>query len=470
MNPADQCAPLQVLLPILTNASLANERHRKSHPPLVGHATRKRRMFALRTTAVLLAGVLATGCMVFDVKEQQAKLDAVCTLNGTASATRAQAQSIVVVLLRRRTAVVSETADWQIVDHFILEQPGAWVFVTGAGEYRVIAFADANRDAVIQPGEAMVITVSDRIFSCAAGARFDNIALAIPASSPPLDFPVDVAALQARSAAAQVTKTLSQLTAVGEIISMQDERLSRANSADSLWRPFDAMIALHPGVYLLEPHDPRKTPVLFVHGVNDSPARFSPLIARLDRKRFQPWLYSYPSGVGLSDIADHLNQTMAKLRLRHRVPRFAVVAHSSGGLVARGYLLRHAADKRAGNTPLFVTISTPWDGHKMAELGVKYAPTVVRVWYDLAPGSEYLRSLFERPLPADISHHLLFSYRRDSSTYGESADQTVTVASQLSTMAQRESARIYGFDDTHTGVVSNAEMSALLNDLLEKHY
>lgn len=35
-------------------------------------------------------------------------------------------------------------------------------------------------------------------------------------------------------------------------------------ASDSLWRPFDAMFDLHPGIHFLGPHDPCKIPVLFV--------------------------------------------------------------------------------------------------------------------------------------------------------------------------------------------------------------
>src|SRR5690606_36018702 len=118
-------------------------------------------------------------------------------------------------------------------------------------------------------------------------------------------------------------------------------------------------------------YDSQKTPVLFVHGINGTPSNFAYLIARLDRTRYQPWLYSYPSGIYLDHIADHLSQTVTKLQLRYGVDRMMVVAHSMGGLVTRGFLLRHAQNSDL-HVPLFVTLSTPWAGHAAAELGVKH--------------------------------------------------------------------------------------------------
>jgi pimeloyl-ACP methyl ester carboxylesterase len=261
-------------------------------------------------------------------------------------------------------------------------------------------------------------------------------------------------------------RTLGQLTAVGEIAKLTDARFARDVAEDGLWRPFDFVAASYAGIYFLEADDPARTPVLFVHGIQGTPASFATLASKLDKSRFQPWFYYYPSGVHLSEIADHLAQTVAKVTRRYPHDRIVVVAHSMGGLVARGFLLRHASNAGAARIPLFITLSTPWDGHKAAEIGVKRAPAVVRVWEDMSPGSAYLRGIFEQPLAPGTPHHLIFTFRRDASSFGASDDEAVTVASQLRPAAQAGAARLYGFDDTHVGVLGNAEVSALVNRLL----
>jgi hypothetical protein len=48
-------------------------------------------------------------------------------------------------------------------------------------------------------------------------------------------------------------------------------------------------------------------------------------------------------------------------------------------------------------------------------------------------------------------------------------DQTVAPASQLRREAQREAVRINGFDESHMGVLGNAEVSVLINALLAQH-
>ena len=163
-----------------------------------------------------------------------------------------------------------------------------------------------------------------------------------------------------------------------------------------------------------------KIPVLFVHGINGTPTNFRYLVEHLDRTKYQPWLYYYPSGVRLSGIADHLDQTMKALQLQHGFMQYHVIAHSMGGLVSRGFLLRNQSGQSRPRVPLYITISTPWAGHKAAETGVNYAPAVVYVWNDMAPQSAYLTDLFfsnhngvqaHRPLPAGVQHHLLFGYK-----------------------------------------------------------
>jgi pimeloyl-ACP methyl ester carboxylesterase len=279
-----------------------------------------------------------------------------------------------------------------------------------------------------------------------------------------------VAGLQTMALDAQVSSVFGQQVAVGELTSLAEDLFSDQVAESGLWRPFDFLVDGYAGVYFLETYDPKRVPVLFVHGINGTPANFKYLIEHLDHKRFQAWVYYYPSGLHLATIAEQLNQTITKLQGRYRVQRFAVVAHSMGGLVSRGFILRHQQSRSASDIPLYVTMSTPWGGHKAAESGVKTAPVVVEVWHDMAPGSEYQRSLFAQPLPAEMQHHMLFTFQRKNSSFGESDDQSVTVASQLAVPAQRGAVRVYGFDDTHIGVLRNPEVSQLLNDLLARSF
>jgi len=416
--------------------------------------------------AALLCALATASCMFLDAREQQERLAETCYISGAVTSARDKPGAIVVVLARQR-----DDGGWLVADHFVLEGAGRWVFAADAGRYAVAAFDDRSRDLVYQPGEPYGTSGFDQPIACRAGAKIEAPTVAIPAKvRDPFPQKLDIAALQKRTIDGQAERTLGQLTVTGEVISLGDARFTQQNAESGLWRPFDFVQNSWAGVYFVEPYDANKIPVLFVHGINGTPASFDYLIEHLDRTRFQPWIYYYPSGLHLAAIANHLDDTMAKLELRYRVSRLAVVAHSMGGLVTRGYVLRAAENKRPVSIPLYLTISTPWGGHKGAETGVKTAPVVVHVWRDMAPGSEYQKAVFAQPLPTGVNHHLLFTFNRKSSSFGESDDQSVTVASQLLPSAQRGAVRIYGFDDSHVGVLRNAEVSTLLNGLLAASY
>jgi pimeloyl-ACP methyl ester carboxylesterase len=371
-----------------------------------------------------------------------------------------------VLLLRRETTAAQR---WDIVDHFVLERPGRWGFATLPGRYAVTAFEDRSRDLIYQPGETYGALGLDKPIVCARGVRVPELAVEIPPSvTTPFPQEVDVARVQARSMSSQMHASLGQLTVLGEIVTLADPRFRRAHADAGVWRPYDFVVHPRAGIYFLAPYEEHKVPVLFVHGINGSPTDFGALISRLDRGRFQPWLYYYPSGIELSTTADHLDQTMAKLRLRFGFERFAVVGHSMGGLVARGFLQRHAHSGRPAAVPLFVTISAPWGGHEAAR-GVRGTPLVAS-WRDMAPGSAYQNSLYAAPLPKETQHHLLFTFNREEVSQGESDDGAVTVASQLAAPAQRDASFIYGFDETHRSVLRSAEVAALVNRLLQQRY
>ena len=124
---------------------------------------------------------------------------------------------------------------------------------------------------------------------------------------------LDIAALQKRTLEGQAERTLGQLTVTGDVISLADARFTQQNAESGLWRPFDFVQNSWAGIYFLEPYDAKKVPVLFVHGINGTPASFDYLIEHLDSTRFQPWVYYYPSGLHLAGIANHLDDTLAKL-------------------------------------------------------------------------------------------------------------------------------------------------------------
>jgi hypothetical protein len=104
-----------------------------------------------------------------------------------------------------------------------------------------------------------------------------------------------------------------------------------------------------------------------------------------------------------------------------------------------------------------VSISTPWDGVKSAEWGG------IPVWMDMAPGSPFLKRLFEKPLPSSITCYLFFGVLG-----GNGTDGSVPLESTISLRAQGEAERIYAFPEDHMSILSSSVVIDRLNALLRQ--
>jgi pimeloyl-ACP methyl ester carboxylesterase len=101
------------------------------------------------------------------------------------------------------------------------------------------------------------------------------------------------------------------------------------------------------GIYMLEPYQPGKIPVLFIHGLLSSPATWAKMYNDLEadpviRKHFQFWGYFYPSGDPYFLTAADLRQRLVDLRTEldpqhadQALDDMICVGHSMGGLISR---------------------------------------------------------------------------------------------------------------------------------------
>ncbi len=101
------------------------------------------------------------------------------------------------------------------------------------------------------------------------------------------------------------------------------------------------------GVYLHEPYDPEKIPVLMVHGLRSSPLTWRDLLNDLQadpriRANYQFWMFLYPSGLPVPRSASYLREHLARVRDHfdpHRddpgMRRMVVIGHSMGGLLTK---------------------------------------------------------------------------------------------------------------------------------------
>lgn len=101
------------------------------------------------------------------------------------------------------------------------------------------------------------------------------------------------------------------------------------------------------GLYMLEPYDPSKMPVVMVHGLWSSPITWMEMYNDLRsdpqlRDHYQFWFYLYPTGQPFWFSATQMREDLALMR-RHLDPQrqspaldeMVLVGHSMGGLVAK---------------------------------------------------------------------------------------------------------------------------------------
>jgi pimeloyl-ACP methyl ester carboxylesterase len=360
-----------------------------------------------------------------------------------------------------------EAGHERLVDYFVMAGPGRYYFVVPAGTYHLAAFVDVNRDFTYEPGvDPAALLHAGEPVRVAGGATLNNLDLEVRAAgSARIPFAFSSAYGEGLAEGSE-----PDLRFVGTVTRIDDPRFSDENAHRGLWQPVEFVRQVGAGVYFLEPYDPKKIPVLLLHGALGHPGDFATIVAALDRRRFQPWLAYYPTATRLDTTTMALDRWMEQLYVRHRYRRLAVVAHSMGGLIARAFINRLAAsgDDRVHGLRLFVSVSTPWEGSALAQLAVDQSPVVAPSWYDMAPGSRFLRSLMEPELPPTVAYDVLYSYAGNSRfMYSEPNDGSVTVASQLLPRGLARARVVRGFAESHTSILDNPRVAELVNERLE---
>jgi pimeloyl-ACP methyl ester carboxylesterase len=133
------------------------------------------------------------------------------------------------------------------------------------------------------------------------------------------------------------------------------------------------------GLYFLEPYDPSRIPVVFVHGLMSSPFTWVKTISGLQqdpevRKHYQPWVFGYATGNPILYSALRLREELAKVDKAYpnHLP-YVVVGHSMGGM------LTHAQ----------VTTVT----REMWEKDKKFGPTAKSIFANNSSNSVVVRAM-----------------------------------------------------------------------------
>ena len=187
---------------------------------------------------------------------------------------------------------------------------------------------------------------------------------------------------------------------------------------------------MNPGAYAdtamlcrLQQYDPARTPVIFVHGLQETGASWAPMIDSLRddpwiREHYQFWFFSYPSGYPYPYAAALFRQDLDGIKRafpNHK--RVVLIGHSMGGLICR-LMITDTRDKiwrtffatSPGKTPLAS------DTRKLLEeaLIFNHRPDVQRVIFISTPhrGSELATNWIGR-----IGASLVRTPRLFTSTY-----------------------------------------------------
>ena len=256
---------------------------------------------------------------------------------------------------------------------------------------------------------------------------------------------------------------------------LSDPRFGQEQGRFGLWQPMDFLNKEWAGIYFLEEYDPGRIPVLFVHGISGHPQEFEKLIGELDGSRFQPWFYYYPSGFSLDGISTHLADLLQELQIEHDFDEFAIVAHSMGGLVSRGAILKYSEETERDDVQLFVSINSPFGGDVKAE-GAAGAPIAMPDSFkDMSPSSAYMTWVFYededrkvfKPLPEKAVHHMIIGFKGSGEPYNDGA---VSIESQAHVDLQEHAATLRAWNRAHVGALHQQRTVDRVNALLDDRF
>lgn len=255
--------------------------------------------------------------------------------------------------------------------------------------------------------------------------------------------------------------------AIGEVARPGDARFSEANGVEGLWEPHTALKQGNLGVYFMEPYQPGKIPVVFVHGIGGSPRDLAKLMASIDHSRYQVWFYYYPSGFRLAKAANVLSTILDILLEKHGVTRINVITHSMGGLVSRSAIL--GLQKNYGLAPVdrFIALSTPWGGDGSASSALRVMKDPLPAWIDMNPGSAFIKSIWATSLPAKTRFFMIYGYDTKRLPWlSNDNDSIINERTAADPRAQAAAERLFTAPYDHMGVLTAPETIGKVNEFL----
>jgi pimeloyl-ACP methyl ester carboxylesterase len=240
--------------------------------------------------------------------------------------------------------------------------------------------------------------------------------------------------------------------------SLDDKFFDPKYGTIGLYNPTEFISHTQGFIFGLENYDQQKTMVLFVHGISGTPRDWKYIVDGLDRRRFQPFFFYYPTGLQLdklgtvlAEIIDHIGRNT-----KDNTSKIVIVAHSMGGLVALSAINKLSENGLPPYLTMYCSFSTPYGGSDPAEYWKTKTPIMTPSWRDIATSSDFLQDITRRSFPKKLPFYVFFTYTDPSSIIPrESGDGVISLRSQLVPSMQVAATKILGFYESHMGILNN---------------
>jgi pimeloyl-ACP methyl ester carboxylesterase len=341
--------------------------------------------------------------------------------------------------------------------HHVVGLSGHYGVLLPSGEYDLLAFEDLNRDGYFETDEVVWESPPARPVIVGTAQSDDGIvAIRVEAGRAPSTAPVPV--------------HIVAVTNPMVVASADDPIFAPEFGEMGVYKPNLFMAKTQRWVFSIGEPDFSKAQVVLVHGIDGTPRDFRALVPSLDSSKYHVWLFYYPSGLRLNQLGLVLARVVDTIAAASDKPdpRFAIVAHSMGGLVGRRAVNELCRSGRPPYLRLYASFDTPYGGVESAAGAVRRGTELIPSWIDVASGSPFLTRLYEAPLPKDLPFHLFFGWGR-AGDHGPSpaGDGTISLPSQLDPRAQAGATGMSGYGDTHVGILSDPEALKKLSEVLE---
>ena len=345
----------------------------------------------------------------------------------------------------------------EIAHYTILHDSGEYELMVVPGNYYVFAYWDKNSNLIYEEGEPAGQYGDPKFVSVPAGGVVHQIDFVIPEKGSNIDLPHGF-----KVSPVKPKKLHSRLA--GAITDLDDERFSDENGRKGFWEPVEFYKEFGGNIYFLEEYDPEKIPILFVHGATGTPAGWKYFVNNIDRTRFQPWFFYYPSGARIKSMSYLLFWKLFNLQIKYKFDKMYITAHSMGGLVVRSFIVDYGT--YFPYVKLFISLATPWGGDRMAEYGVKQSPAVIPSWIDMQPEGEFIKSLYRTKMPDTTSFYMFSGHRGGRNPFQSNNDGTISLSSILDLRPQAEAKMNYTFNEDHASIAFSKEVLAQYNTII----